>query len=162
MGRIGFKKLNRANRRGTAYLLVLAITSMLVVLGFAANQIAANQIDREQLETDQANARLAASSSLDHVHKLLDGQTAWRGYINSGYWYLLRTEDDTTVYLAVIDQVDGDLSNNNAQPFLVYCMAVVNNSRRVYSVEFYSDAAGNLTMNHAKFKQSTFEEVTGG
>lgn len=153
-----FTHRNR-RRRGTAYVLALAVTSMLVVLGIAATQIARGAIEQKGLEHDQAQARIAALYAQDYIQKLLDGDTAWRGAAPDGTWSLFAELHGVTLHYAYIDQADGDITNDPTQPFLLYTMAVKGASRRVYRVEMIPDENGNLTRNLDKFEQVAFEDL---
>lgn len=143
-------------RRGTALILVLGITTLLVTLGIAATQIARGQLERNALEQDQAAARLAAQSTQDLIQKALDGQTTWRSTAVSGDWNTFATLDGVQLYYAYVDEVDGDLGNDTTQPFVLYSLAVSGDSKRCYRVELVPDSANNLRRNEPTFEQVVF------
>ena len=148
--------LRSARQRGTAFVLVLAITSMLVMLGITTTQLSRNEMKRNNMDQDQAAVRLMAMTGLDIMHKRLDGSTAWRATATNGQWtYFLRI-DGVTMYYAFVDQIDGDMTNDNSQPFQLYSLAFDGSSMRIYVVEMTSDASGNLTRNASSLRQATF------
>ena len=153
------KRINNHRRRGTAYVLALAITTMLITLGIAATQIARGAMQENTLEQDQATAALVAQFSQDYMHKLLSDKADWRDTAPNSSWRLFAIFDDTAVWFAYIDQIDGDIKNDATQPFMLYTMAIKGDTRRVYRVEIVPDSDGNLTRNLDKFEQVAFEEL---
>lgn len=145
-----------ARQRGTAYVLVLAITSMLVMLGITATQISRGEMKRNTLEQDQAEVRLLAISCQDILHKQLSGRLTWRASARDGKWTRFETIDGVTLYYAFVDQIDGDITNDYTQPFLLYTAAVDGDSARAYIVELVPDESGNLTRNASSFRQMVF------
>lgn len=144
-------------RRGTAYVLALALTSILIVLGIAATQIARGEMQKNTLEHDVVQARIAAHYTLDYIHKLLDDDADWRDGAQNKRWVFLRRIGDAYLYFAYYDQIDGDITNDYTQPFLLYVAAVVGDTRRVYRVELVPDEDGDLTRN-----TSTLQQVPNG
>lgn len=144
-------------RQGTALILVLAMTTLLVTLGIAATKIARAELKKNDLEKDQAQVRIAAQYALDFMQKRLDGETDWRSTANNGAWNVFSTINGVTIYYAYVDQTDGDLSDDATDPFLLHSLAFTGDSLRVYRVELISDEQGNLKRNEATFEQGVFE-----
>lgn len=151
------RQQQRRRSRGTALVLVLGVTTLLVTLGITAIQIARGTLKQNALEKDEAEARIAAKYTLDYVHKMLDGDTTWRVDAMDGSWSLFTQIDDTLIFYSYIDEIDGDISNDPAQPFMLYTVAITDHSKRVYRVELIPDADGNLRRNDSKFEQGTFQ-----
>lgn len=145
-----------ARRRGTAYILVLAITSMLIVLGISATQIARGELSKHKLENDQVEARLAALSAQEYFHKQFSGSMTWRAGQPTGNWVYYQTVGGSRIFYAFLDQIDGDVTNDYSQPVLLYTMGITNDAIRAYRVELIPDDSGNLTRNAASFEQVTF------
>ncbi len=143
--------------RGTALVLVLGLTTLLVTLGIAATQIARGELKRNDLEHEQADARIAAQYTLDYIQKALDGNTSWRADATNETWSLFSHMDGVTTFYAYLDPIDGDVTNDASQPFLLYSLAVSGNSKRAYRVELTPDSEGNLKRNDATFEQVIFE-----
>ncbi|MFN3166848.1 MAG: hypothetical protein ACE37H_07270 [Phycisphaeraceae bacterium] len=143
----------RASQRGTAYLLVLGITTMLVVFGITSAMIGRVTVEQAALNEDLAIARLAAEVGIDIMHKRIEGDTAWRGTTSNGDWSGSQPIADAKVYFKFVDEFDGNLANDNTQPFRLYAKAEVGDAVRVYSVEFVPDASNNLTRRPRSFRQ---------
>lgn len=143
-------------QRGTAYVLVLAITTLLVTLGIAATHLAQNQIEQGDSALDQAKARLAAQSYLDILHRRNNGSTTWRDGVATETWFLLTSQDGIDLYYAYDDPIDGDLDDDYTEPFRLYTLAKSGTAFRIYSVEYTADTDGNLTRNASTFKQEVF------
>lgn len=146
-------------QRGTAYVLVLSITSLLVVLGLAATQIARGEIRQGELELEQAQALLSSQSTIDIFHLQYNGETAWRKSVLNGRWYHGGTYQGAALYFAILDPNDTDLADDNSDSFLFYSCAEVGDSRRIYRIEFTSDDAGNLTRKASTFQQVMYDDL---
>jgi len=146
----------RRRSKGTALVLVLGITTLLVTLGITAVQISRGELKQNELEQDQAEVRIAAHCALDFIHKSLDGDTAWRSSAFDASWYYFTNFDGANIYYGYVDQIDGDVSNDATQPFMLYTLAIKGNSKRVYRVELIPDADGNLRRNDSTFEQGIF------
>ena len=149
-------QIGTARQRGTAFVLVLAITSLLVMLGITTTQLSRNEMQRNNLDQDQASVRLIALTGQDILHKRLDGSTAWRATAANGSWTYYGAIDGVALYYAFVDQIDGDVTNDATQPFLLYTLAVDGDSIRSYIVELVPDDSGNLTRNASSFRQAIF------
>ncbi|MEM6257810.1 MAG: hypothetical protein AAGI37_05805 [Planctomycetota bacterium] len=143
-------------QRGTAYMLVLAITTLLITLGLTATQLAQDQIERGDIQSDQAKARLAALYMQDVIHKRNTGDLAWRDGLETETWYLQGAQDGVLLFYAFVDEIDGDLDDDYTEPFLLYTMGYAGATFRIYSVEYVSDSSGNLTRNASTFQQQVF------
>jgi type II secretory pathway component PulK len=147
----------RRRTRGTALVLVLGMTTLLVTLGIAATQIARGELKRNTLAQDQADARVAAQYAIDYIHKTLNGRTSWRDNASNGSWNYFAQLDDVSIAYAYVDEIDGDLTNDATQPFFLYTLAIKGDSRRVYRIELIPDDEGNLIRNDSTFEQGVFE-----
>ncbi|MEO0476949.1 MAG: hypothetical protein AAF085_13405 [Planctomycetota bacterium] len=146
----------RRRQRGTAYVLVLAITTLLITLGFAAAQLAQNQIEQGDTQLDQAKAGLTAQFIQDLVHKRNTGDLTWRDGVDTETWYFMGQEDGVRVFFAYVDPIDSDLGDDYSEPFVLYTMGLSGTTFRIYSVEYSSDSEGNLTRNASTFQQQVF------
>lgn len=142
-----------AARRGTVYILVLGITTMLVVFGIAGAMIARVTVEQGQLQEELTKAKLAAEVALDVRHKQIDGQNAWRGSVGDNTWSKNNNIADAKVYFKYVDEYDGTIANDNTQPFRLYAKAEVGQAVRVYSVEFVPDDTAKLTRRPRTFRQ---------
>lgn len=143
---------------GTAYVLVLSITTLLVTLGIAATQLAQNQIEHGETEDDLAKARLAAMYTQDYIHKSITGDDAWRDNLDSTNWRYFAELDGIKIWYNYVDEVDGDLTDDYSEPFVLYTLAVSGQASRIYSAEYTADADGNLTRNASTLRQEVFSQ----
>lgn len=144
--------------RGTAYVLVLAITTLLVTLGLAATQLAQGQIEQGESEQDVAKARLAAQYTQDYIHKLRTGDTTWRDGLLTSRWYYFTNLDGVDIWHAYVDQIDGDLADDYSEPFVLYTLARSGSAYRSYIAEYSADEDGNLTLNVSTLRQGVFNK----
>ena len=75
-----------AAQRGTAYVLVLGVTTLFVVFGVAGAMVSRVTVQRAALNEELAIARLAAEVGLDVMHKRMDGETDWRDTATEEGW----------------------------------------------------------------------------
>lgn len=146
-----------ARRRGTAYVLVLSVTTLLVVMGIGGSMAARVAVEQSDLETEQALTRLAAMCMLDVTHKRLDGRMDWRNTVGNDLWSYRELYGRTKVYVKFIDEIDGSINGDYTQPFRVYAMSTLNKTVRIYSIEFVPDADGTLTRNARTLRQETVD-----
>ena len=151
------QRRRHAKRRGTAYVLVLSITSLLVMLGLTASQLVRTEISNNSRLEDQAAVQLSAMSALDIMHKRLDGETAWRSSTAHDAWDTGEKIDGVLVQFKFIDETDGNLSSDNTHRFRLYAMATRNDARRLYSVELMPDASFNLRRNPTTLRRETVD-----
>lgn len=143
-------------QRGTAYVLVLAITTLLLVLGITANSIARADIEENELQEDQVAAQLAAEYLQDYLQKIHSGSKTWRDGIYSSSWYYFTAVDGVYLLHGYVDEIDGDLANDYSQPVRIYTYAITTKARRVYSAEYAPDDEGNLILIPSSMRQETF------
>lgn len=156
-GRSSQRVKNMRRQRGTAYVLVLAITTLLVTLGLAAAQLAKGQVEQGNREQDVAKARTAAQYAQDYMHKLRSGDTAWRDELETQRWYYFTRLDGVDIWHAYVDQIDGDLADDDSEPFVLYTLARSGDAYRSYIAEYTADAEGNLTLNPSTYRQGVLD-----
>lgn len=142
-------------QRGTVYVLVLGITTLLVAMGVAGAMLARVANERSNLEQDQAKARLLALSMFDIRHGQIDGYTLWRAFVTNDTWDGWQTLGDGQVRSKYLDEVDGDIKNwgGEDQPFRLYVEAQVGDAVRVYSQEFIVGDSNVLIRNPKSLRQ---------
>lgn len=146
---------SQANQRGTAYVLVLGVTTLLVVMGLAGVMLARGNVARSTLEQEQAKARLLAISYLDIRHGQIDGLTIWRWSVTNGAWDAQYALGDGVVQSMYIDEIDGDLANDDTQSFRLYVKATVGNAVRVYSQDFIPGESNIISRDPKSLRQES-------
>ncbi|MFK7789183.1 MAG: hypothetical protein AB8C95_06805 [Phycisphaeraceae bacterium] len=129
-------------QQGSAYVLVLGIVMMLVVLGIGSTLLSRVFLEQNQLGDDAVDAKFAAVSALDVMHKRIDGGNGWRSLVTNDTWTGGETYAQATVQYKFVDELDENLSNDATQPFRLYAKASVGNAVQVFSIEFSPDDTG--------------------
>ncbi|MFG0241948.1 MAG: hypothetical protein ACF8R9_04090 [Phycisphaerales bacterium JB054] len=146
-------------RRGSAYVLVLALSIIVTVIGATAIQSSRVGIRSAMTQRDAADAALVAQGGLDHLLQLIATTPEWRTVYGSapdlsakllsgggfrGGSYTWELEDET----------DGDLFDDPADPVRVRCTAVVGQASRSLSVELAQSGSSPLDVLRMGFYTS--------
>ncbi|MEM9881350.1 MAG: hypothetical protein AAF800_00340 [Planctomycetota bacterium] len=103
--------------RGTVLVLVLAVTSMVGVIGLSS--LLATRIEHRGVRdrADAAHAQRLADGALQLLHARLDGDPDWRTDHTHDTWSADETLDaDTTLRYRLADEADGDLADEPDDP----------------------------------------------
>lgn len=147
-----------ARCRGTAYVLVLGITSLLIVLALAAAQITKRHVERNELHMNEAQARLNAEYVQGYIQKLYDGDMTWRDNVGDNQWAYFFTYEGVSMYYAFEDPIDGQMAGDYTQPFRLYTIAVAGEAQRLYSAEYMPDEDGHLTRTAWTLRRETLAD----
>lgn len=128
------KHQTSSHRPGSALVLVLGTASLVTVIGIAGLTINRLNSRTTSASQDVSHARIMAQSAVDLGVWGLANNPSWRSMIAHDKW-----ADDTNYAGALIstkyvDEIDGDLSNNNHDPVRVYGRAKVGQAVRIYSM----------------------------
>jgi hypothetical protein len=168
MKRSRYILLDRRFRRGGAYILVIGVAMLITVIGMGT--LLATRLNGKEAgtSTDWEEAGTLAQAAVEHAISYLNAQvaanpTTWRSsftsYTTGGGYAFTQSMGRGSWAWVVKDQVDGNFSNNYADPFTVYGIATVNQAKRVYSVQVVPagspldvlrcglQAAGQVTIN---------------
>jgi hypothetical protein len=111
--------LHKAKRPGSTYLIVLASSMMVTVIGLASLFAVRVQRRSAQIARDCADARLCATSAVE-LGLLFVGQNPnWRDTWSNGTWVSDRSLGSGTYSLQGIDPDDGDLTNSEYEPLVL-------------------------------------------
>ena len=127
-------KRNPIRQRGTVYLLVLSITTLLVGIGVTAVIVGRINLKTEALEADQTQARFLAQNSIDLLRQELNADPSWRTNYTNDTWYGSYDGGVGTVRFKLIDEGDGSLIDDDKDPVRMYVQATVGGAVRIYSV----------------------------
>jgi hypothetical protein len=125
--------------RGSAYLLVLGASTILLVVGLSVSAIARAQV-RATGSASRASASAAASqSAIEYVAKFMAVYTDWRNaFGNSGAINGL-TIGFCTANIAILDEIDGLIWNDDTHPVRVFATAGTVDAQRICSQVFVPD-----------------------
>ncbi|MGB2822253.1 MAG: hypothetical protein WBF17_14810 [Phycisphaerae bacterium] len=111
-------------RRGSTYILILGVSVILMVIGLSAATVARVNTRSVAVDNDWAEAQVLAFSAAEHALAAIQATDDWRTKFRSS---------ETTVNLArgtfrwrLVDEADGDLADNDAEPFLIVARGQVN------------------------------------
>jgi Tfp pilus assembly protein PilX len=131
-------------RRGGAYILVIGVAMLITVIGMGALLSARLNGKEASTSTDWEEAGTLAQAAVEHAMSYLNAQvaanpTTWRSsytsYTTGAASAFSQSMGRGTWSWVVKDTVDGNFSNNYADPFTIYGIGTVNQAKRVYSVQ---------------------------
>ncbi len=167
MNRSSFISNPKRFRRGGAYILVIGVAMLITVIGMGALLTARLNGKEASTSTDWEEAGTLAQAAVEHAISYLNAQvaanpTTWRSSFTSyttGAAAFSQSMGRGTWSWVVKDKVDGNFSNNYADPFTIYGIGTVNQAKRVYSVQVVAagspldvlrcgmQAGGTITVN---------------
>jgi len=141
-------------QRGTAYVLVLAITTLLVAMGVAGVMLARQNLKRSDLYVQQLQAAEESRNGLELVSYRVNGLGVglWRSIYTSGGWVNDSPAGQLTLSYMFVDENDGDLADDPAQDVRLYVRADYGKATRIYSMNF-SATTGALVAQPDTFRQ---------
>jgi hypothetical protein len=116
------------------YLLVLSLTAMLVAVGVTAVTVGRIDLQSTRLEEDQADARLLAHAMIEVVRLQLEDDDGWRKRYTNNTWTASYQVGTASYRFKLVDEQDGSLSDDPADPARLYVQADAGDASRVYSV----------------------------
>ena len=139
-------RLLRSHRRGGIYLAVLGTALIVTLLGLAGLTVIRTLSASVRDEDRAAEARDLAMDSYRLMAYYMANTTNWR-LATSGTWYTTTLDIGTPVQYKLVDEVDGNLSNDLTQPVKAYFRAIRGNAGRCYSVVLIPLPLPNLLYN---------------
>ena len=127
-----------ARRRGSAYLLVLGVTSLVAVIGISALLAVRLQHAGVNDRADAVQARQSADAALRIVHARLAADPAWRSGFTHDVWSPAEPLAGDSFTFKLVDEDDGDLANDD-DPARLVARAVSGHAVRLASVEVTSN-----------------------
>lgn len=138
---------HRHHRRGSAYVLVLAVSMIVTVIGLSA--ITVTRIQRRTIEgTHDAHiARNYAISAIDLALLETDVDPSWRKTYTHDTWVADRALGRGTIKWKLVDTVDTDLDNGDDHGVKVLAWGMVGGTTQKASVLLEAKAETNLFGN---------------
>jgi len=124
----------RGCRRGSIYLATLGTAVIVTIIGLSALLVARVHRATAAAVEDATRARIAADCAVDVMIFRLAGQSDWRDVLENDVWTSEEIAGDATVSYKLVDEIDGDLSNDDTQPVRLYAKARVGRAVRICSV----------------------------
>lgn len=140
---------DRRMRRGSAYLAVLGVAMLVTLIGLSG--VLATRVGRRNAALSVAawQADTAAQCFVDVVLFRLTHDLYWRVNYQNDAWSAPETCGDAAASFKLVDELDGDLTNDETQPARLYCRATIGEAMRMYSVRFTENppVTNNILLN---------------
>jgi len=131
---------SQSRRRGTAYVIVLSTSMIVMTLGVSALLAVRAQV-RSAATTDHAvEARLNANAGVDlALYTLYSYNSAWRDAFTSGAWVEDYAIGHGTFSVTVVDPIDDDLADSHLDPIVIRSIGTRGEARAIVEVELRPD-----------------------
>jgi len=106
-------------RRGSTYVLVLGVSTLVVTMAAGAIAVARIQARRSRTMHDVAHACLYADAAVEMGRFLIKQDPDWRDHYSSGVWFKGISFASGAGSLEVIDPTDGNLANDELHPVVL-------------------------------------------
>lgn len=135
-------------RRGSAYLLVLGVSMVVVMIGVTSSRLMRLRSANARLGEGEVRAEFLARSAADVVLKRLNLDDAWRDANSSGVWSGDEAIDGGTFRFMLMDE-DGSLGDDAGDRARLHVSATIGGATRIFSVEVEAEgkAQENLLSN---------------
>jgi hypothetical protein len=113
----------RFHRRGSIYLLVLAVATVLTMIGLAMVSVSRAGAKSLSQSQDWSEAQLLASSGVEHAIATINADTNWRTDYNGQT--VTKSQGNGTFSWQLTDVTGTGLSNTPGSPFLIHATGTV-------------------------------------
>ena len=120
---VGRNALGGPRRRGSVYMLVLAVGTVLSMIGIS--MVAVTRSGAKSLEQSQkwSEAQLLASSGVEHAIACINSDTSWRTTYSTQT--VTKSQGNGTFAWHLVDESDGSLTDDPAEPFAIISTGTV-------------------------------------
>jgi len=140
-------ELNAHRRRGGIYVLVLGTSILVTVIGVSALALSRIQTRIAAAELPAAKARFAAQSLIEVALLRIANDPNWRSAYTNDTWTDEETVGDAVGAYKLVDELDGDLTNDPTHPVRLCAKATAGEAVRLCSVELTPAERPNLLVN---------------
>jgi len=119
-----------SRRRGSAYLIVIAVAMIVATLGLGTMLAIRAQLRSAHSLGDAAEARLYALSAIELARLWISQDPQWRINRTTGVWAANQQIGSGTYTLEAADPVDGNLANRPHDPLVVKATGVKGHARQ--------------------------------
>lgn len=124
----------RRGRRGSIYVFVLGVGTMLAVAGISMITLSQISIRSAGMSDDAIEASVLAESAVEAALLNMTNNSNWRTDYTNNVESSQRVLGHGTISFKFVDESDANLSNGTSDPVRVYGLGRVRRSTRVYSV----------------------------
>lgn len=139
----------RARQRGSAFVLVIAVTSIVGIIGMAGLMVVRVQHRGVRGRADATQAQALADAALQLIHRRIADDDAWRDDHEHDTWSSAEALGSGTFIYKFVDEDDGDLADDDRDKVRLYTQATVGDSVRLVSVSLQGlgEVGPNLLRN---------------
>ena len=134
------------HRRGSAYVIALGASMFVMLTGMTALLAAQSQWRATENTVVTAQTRLGAQSAIELGRYLIEADPNWRNNYTNDQWNT-HAWDHGDLSWKLVDEIDGDLSNDAIQPVRIWGRSTINSGARLCSVLITVEQADNLLEN---------------
>lgn len=127
--------LTRSRRRGTAYLVVFGMVSIVLVAALGAAMTARLDIRSVGQTSDALRAEVLAESAVSWAIMRLSADANWRTTYTNNVETATVSVGGGTISFKLVDEIDANLSNKTTQPVRLYGIGRVGAAAKVLSVQ---------------------------
>ncbi len=121
-------------RRGSAYLLVLAVSMVIVMLGVTSSHLMRIRSADARLSEDEARAALLARSAIEVTIRALNNDPSWRDSHNHDQWSSTPITIHDGSFIYKLTDEDGDLNDDASDDVRLTVAATRGQATRLLSV----------------------------
>jgi hypothetical protein len=133
--------------RGSAYVAVLGMSMIITVIGLSAVMATRIQTRTVNADRDMARAAFAGRSIIEIATHRIVNDASWRSTYTNDTWTADETLNELVFSYKLVDEEDGNLTDDTTQPVRLYARTTVDNAVRIYSVVLETPANANLLAN---------------
>ena len=125
------------------------LSTALLITGIGLSSLWAMRVQRRVAGVGEAEvkARVAAGSFLDVALLRIANNPSWRSTYTHDVWISDEMVDNISCTFKLVDELDGDLANDDTQPVRLYAKATAGDAVRIYSVLLRAAHPINLLSN---------------
>ncbi len=124
----------RHRRAGTAYIMVLSISMIVMMIGLSATALSRVKLRTASGESDLVEAALLAHSAAERALLTLNTNAAWRTTYFHGVTAMTLSLGRGEISWLALDEADLDLANSNSDNAKIIATGTVNEA--VYRLQF--------------------------
>jgi hypothetical protein len=150
----------RARRTGSVYVLVLGAGTLLAVVGVSLLAITQISVRTAGADDDVAEASVLAESAVEYALAKMNADSNWRTTYSSNVEVTPRNFGRGKISFRMVDEADGNLSNNTTDSIRLYGIGRAGKATRVYSILCSSRALTSLATGMSFGSSLTFDIST--
>jgi Tfp pilus assembly protein PilX len=136
------KSRRRLRPRGSVYIFVLGVATLVTVIGLSFLAVTRLSARANVHANDATEAEALAEAAVEYALSAIAGNPSWRTTYSNGVQTAPKTLGGGTISFKLVDGTDGDLANNATDPVRVYGIGRTRTAVKVYSVVLAAQGQG--------------------